>query len=130
MTNPGLSHAEVSRLQRQYGPNVLQEERRPNHVVALLLRFRNPLVIVLLIAASLSLAFGERVSFFIIVGIVCTSVLLDFTNTYRSELAAEKLRDRVRVRVRVRRAGKEHLVAVRDIVPGDIVLLNAGGVVP
>ncbi len=126
----GLSHAEVIQLRKQFGPNVLQEERRPSRVLAFLLRFKNPLVIVLLIAATLSLVFGERINFFIIVVIVFTSVILDFVNTFRSEQAAEKLRDRVRVKIRVRRAGKDHLLLASDLVPGDIVLLNAGSVVP
>lgn len=130
MRQHGLTHQQVLQLQKQFGPNVLQEERRPSRVLAFLLRFKNPLVIVLLIAASLSLAFGEPTSFFIIVAIVLTSVVLDFVNTFRSEQAAEKLRDRVRVKVRVLRSNAEHSIAVRDIVPGDIILLKAGSVIP
>ena len=130
MRQHGLSHRDVLRLQQQFGPNVIQEERRPNRLLAFLLRFKNPLVIVLLIAATLSLAFGEATSFFIIVTIVLASVFLDFINTFRSEQAAEKLRDRVRVKAHVIRSGAEHQVTVREIVPGDIVLLKAGSVIP
>lgn len=126
----GLAYAEARRLYKEYGPNILQEERRPNRVLAFLLRFKNPLIIVLLIAATLSLLFGERVNFFIIVAIVLASVVLDFVNTYRSEIAAAKLRDRVRVRVKVRRGGTEHSLFAHDLVPGDVVLLSAGKIVP
>jgi P-type Mg2+ transporter len=130
MTQHGLSHSEVAQLQKQYGPNILQEDRRPNPVLAFLSRFKNPLIIVLLIAATLSYAFGERMSFYLIVSIVLTSVVLDYVNTYRSEQAAEKLRDRVRVRVHVVRDGKQHSLPVSSLVPGDIVLLSAGSIVP
>jgi Mg2+-importing ATPase len=127
----GLSFRDVKKLQRQYGLNILQEDHRKNKaLLALLARFKNPLVIILLLAASLSLFFGDRASFFIIIAIVALSVGLDFLNTYRSERAAEALKDKVRVKAHVIREGSEHLVAVSELVPGDIVLLSAGKVIP
>jgi Mg2+-importing ATPase len=127
----GLSFRSVKKLQRQYGPNTLQDDNSKNKaLLAFLARFKNPLVIILLIAASLSLFFGDKASFFIIVAIVALSVGLDFANTYRSQQAAEALKDRVRVKAHVIREGKEHLVAVSELVPGDIVLLSAGKVIP
>jgi len=127
----GLSFRSVKKLQRQYGPNTLQDDSSRNKaLLAFLARFKNPLVIILLLAASLSLFFGDKASFFIIVTIVALSVGLDFLNTYRSQQAAEALKDRVRVKAHVMREGKEHLVAVNELVPGDIVLLSAGKVIP
>jgi Mg2+-importing ATPase len=127
----GLSFRSVKKLQRQYGPNTLQDDNGNNKaLLAFLARFKNPLVIILLLAASLSLFFGDKASFFIIVAIVALSVGLDFLNTYRSQQAAEALKDRVRVKAHVMREGKEHLVAVGELVPGDIVLLSAGKVIP
>lgn len=129
--NTGLSFREARLLQNQYGANVLQEETgRNKSVVAFLARFKNPLVIVLLIAATLSIFFGDKASFFIIVTIVLLSVALDFMNTFRSEKAAEALKEKVRVKARVVRGGEEHLIAVSELVPGDIVLLSAGKVIP
>jgi len=87
-------------------------------------------VIILLLAAFLSLFFGDKASFFIIVAIVALSVGLDFGNTYRSEKAAEALKDKVRVKAHVIREGKEHIILVGELVPGDIVLLTAGKVIP
>jgi Mg2+-importing ATPase len=127
----GLSFRSVKKLQRQYGPNTLQGDNGKNKaLLAFLARFKNPLVIILLLAASLSLFFGDKASFFIIITIVALSVGLDFLNTYRSQRAAEALKDRVRVKAHVMREGKEHLVAVSELVPGDIVLLSAGKVIP
>jgi len=127
----GLTHKDVKRLRLKYGPNVLQDNHNKNRaLLAFLARFKNPLVIILLLAATLSLFFGDKASFFIIVAIVAVSVGLDFTNTYRSEKAAEALKDKVRVKVHVIRDRKEHIVSVSDLVPGDIVLLSAGKVIP
>ena len=127
----GLTFRNVKKLQQQYGLNILQDNHTKNRaLLALLARFKNPLVIILLLAATLSLFFGDKASFFIIVTIVVLSVGLDFFNTYRSEKAAEALKDKVRVKAHVIREGKEHLIAVSELVPGDIVLLSAGKVIP
>jgi Mg2+-importing ATPase len=127
----GLSFREVKQLRLQYGLNILQDDANRNKaLLAFLARFKNPLVIILLLAASLSLFFGDKTSFFIITAIVLLSVGLDFLNTYRSQQAADALKNKVRVRAHVIREKKEHLVAVSDLVPGDIVLLSAGKVVP
>jgi len=127
----GLSFATVKQLRGKYGPNTLQEDNGRNKaLLAFLARFKNPLIIILLLAASLSLFFGDRGSFFIITTIIVLSVGLDFLNTYRSQKAAQALKDRVRVKARVRREGHERLVAVGELVPGDIVLLSAGKVIP
>ncbi len=127
----GLGWSEVKRLQLQYGPNSFDDGNDQNHaLLSLLARFKNPLVIILLIAASLSLFFGDKASFFIIVVIIGLSVSLDFINSYRSGRAAEALKDQVRVKVQVRRQGEVVDISVAQLVPGDIVLLQAGRVVP
>ena len=127
----GLTFRSVKKLQKQYGPNVLQDtNNRSKALIAFLARFKNPLVIILLLAATLSFFFGDKASFFIIIAIVALSVGLDFFNTYRSEQAAEALKDKVRVKAHVIREGKEHIVSVSELVPGDIVLLSAGKVIP
>lgn len=127
----GLSSRKVRALQKQYGLNTfIQGPRRSRAAMALLARFKNPLVVILLIAATISLFFGDKASFFIIATIVLLSVGLDFFNTYRSEQAAEALKNKVRVRATVVRGGHEKQVAVSELVPGDIVRLIAGRVVP
>ena len=126
-----LSSKDVKKLQQQYGPNTLQVGSGKNKaVLAFLARFKNPLVIILLFAATLSLFFGDKASFFIISTIILLSVVLDFINTYRSQKAAEALKDKVRVKSLVIRGGKEQLVMVSELVPGDIVILSAGKIVP
>lgn len=127
----GLSIKEVRKLRRQYGFNTLEGEQvRHRAIKAFLVRFKNPLVIILIFAATLSLFFGDKASFFIIITIVFLSVTLDFVNTYRSEKAADALKNKVRVRVSVIRSGKEHVISAISLVPGDIVKLAAGKIIP
>jgi Mg2+-importing ATPase len=127
----GLFLRDVKRLRRRYGDNSLQDETgKSRALLALLSRFKNPLVIILLLAASLSLFFGDDASFFIIISIVFLSVGLDFLNTYRSQKAAEELKDKVKVTVNVFREGKEYEISALELVPGDIVKLSAGKVIP
>ncbi len=126
----GLSLGEVKKRQLSYGPNSLQDEMKNSAARALLARFKNPLVIILLLAASLSLFFGDKGSFVIIVVIVLLSVGLDFFNTFRSQKAAEELKEKVRVKVQVIRGGQTHHIAASELVPGDVVVLAAGKIVP
>lgn len=132
MVNPrGLSLHKVKQLREEYGANTLQDTAQHDRLLpALVARFRNPLVVILLFAATLSLFFGDKPSFFIIVAIVSLSVGLDLLNTHRSEVAAEALKDKVRVKVQVIRAGKTHFIPASELVPGDIINLSAGKVVP
>lgn len=126
----GLTLKEVKRRRSQYGPNALQDKNKNTAVRALFARFKNPLVIILLFAASLSLFFGDKSSFIIITTIVLLSIGLDFVNTFRSQKAADELRAKVRVGVTVVRAGTSHVIPAVQLVPGDIVVLAAGKVVP
>jgi Mg2+-importing ATPase len=127
----GLSFTEVKERRLKYGSNTLQDESGQGSAIkALLARFMNPLIVILLIAASLSLFFGDKASFFIIVTVVGLSVGLDFINTYRSQKAAEELKEKVRVKVQVRREGRDLFIPATELVPGDIVLLAAGKIIP
>ena len=89
-----------------------------------------PLVIILLAASALSAFTGDVTSFFIIVVIVVMSVSLDFVQEYRAGQAAERLRQSVAVRAHVLRDGQPREMPVAELVPGDVVLLSAGDLVP
>ena len=93
-------------------------------------RFRNPLVIILLVASAISASTGEVTNFLIISCIVLLSVTLDFVQEYRANAAAEKLRQSVAVRTRVLRDGKSQEIAVSEVVPGDVAELAAGDLIP
>jgi Mg2+-importing ATPase len=126
----GLSSAEVSARRLRYGPNTLEERRRLSLPLKFLSRFRNPLVIILLVAAAISALTGDLTSFIIISTIVLMSAVLDTVQEYRAEEAAEALKVSVALKERVLRDGQEVTVLGQDLVPGDVVLLAAGDLVP
>ena len=102
----GLNSAEAAARLTQFGPNLIRGERKRALVLQFLTKFRNPLVIILLIASALSAFTGDVASFFIIGTIVIISVTLDFVQEYRAGQAAERLRQSVAVRGQVLRDGK------------------------
>ncbi len=126
----GLSDHEAEQRLKQYGPNVLVAEKRLPGILVFLANFKNPLVVVLIMAAVLSAFFGDLNSFVIIVSIVVISALLDFVNTYRSEKAAMSLKEKVRVLAKVMRSKQWVELPLADIVPGDLIKLEAGKLVP
>src|ERR1039458_10292653 len=129
--NPnGLSNAEATTRQAQFGPNVIHGERKRAVVLQFLSKFLNPLVIILLVASAVSGATGDKASFFIISAIVLISVTLDFVQEHRAGQAAERLRDSVAVRGRVLREGSTIDIPFADIVPGDVATLAAGDMIP
>jgi Mg2+-importing ATPase len=129
-TLDGLSSAEALRRLREVGPNEPTPVRRRRTLVALARLFANPLVLILLAAAAASAALGDVVNAAIIVVMVLLSVTLNFVQTYRSERAAEQLREQVVPRATVRRDGAWIDIPRSDVVPGDVLRLGAGDRVP
>ena len=126
----GLAEAQARTRLAQYGPNVVLRGRRHFVVVEYLLHFRNPLVL-LLIAASSILGFtGETTSMAIILAIVVASVTLDFVQEHRAEQSLARLQATIAATAAVVRDRTRRDIPVAQIVPGDLVLLAAGDVVP
>ncbi|HVO48382.1 MAG TPA: magnesium-translocating P-type ATPase [Steroidobacteraceae bacterium] len=130
MLPAGLASSEAQARLDRYGANVIAGKGRRTALVQLLSRFRNPLVLILLAASAISAATGQLTSFAIILGVIIVSVLLDFVQEFRATRVAEKLRQSVAVRAAVLRDGRVRQAPVATIVPGDIVVLSAGDLVP
>jgi Mg2+-importing ATPase len=126
----GLSSSDARNRLARFGSNTLESRPHYSLLLKVLGRFRNPLVLVLLFAASISAATGDPVSFGIISTMVLLSVLFDSIQEYRAEQAAEGLRVSVALREQVLRDGHEVTIPAQEIVPGDVVLLAAGDLVP
>ncbi len=128
-TAQGLSTSQAAQELLRHGPNRLSARKR---VLALqfLLHFRNPLVLVLMAASAISALTGEGPGSIIIALVVLLSVTLDFTQEYRAGRAAERLASQVAVTATAMRDGAQRQVPVSDLVPGDVVLLSAGCLVP
>jgi P-type Mg2+ transporter len=126
----GLTTAQARELTRKFGPNTARDVPRPSIALALLRRFRSPLVVILLCASAASAFTGDVASFVIIVTMVALSVTIDFVQEHRASRAAEALLHRVQVRATVVRDGASVSLPVARLVPGDAVLLSPGCVVP
>lgn len=123
------SDAAVARI-IEFGRNDAAATKQVPLWLQFLARFRNPLVIILLVASGLSAASGDVASFLIVVSIVTVSISLDFIQESRAQSAVEALRRSVAVTARVLRDGKPCDLPVDQVVPGDIVELIAGDLVP
>ena len=126
----GLTSKEASKRLAESGPNELASVHRTRTLVQILLLFANPLVIILLIASLISALLGEVINAAIIVVMVLMSVALNFFQTYRSERAAARLREQVAPTAIALRDGEWREIPRRAIVPGDVVRLVAGDLVP
>jgi Mg2+-importing ATPase len=126
----GLSSGEAAARLDRFGPNRIDDKTRPRLIVDLLKRFKNPLVLVLLLAAAIAGATGDVASFTIIATVVTLSVLLDFVQERRAQSAADKLRDRVALASNALRDGRIQQVKAAALVPGDVLSLCAGDLIP
>ena len=126
----GLDAGEVRQRLAQYGPNTAADTKRTPPWLQFLGRFRNPLVIILLVASGMSAVAGDVTSFLIVVTIVALSMVLDFVQEFRAHNAIDALRRSVAIRAAVRRDGATVSLPVDQLVPGDIVELIAGDLVP
>jgi P-type Mg2+ transporter len=126
----GLSQSEAEARLRRFGPNSLVRESRWAVFFQLFHLFLNPLVIILLIASGITLVMGENVNAVIIIAIVLMSILLNFYQEFQARHAAETLKKQVASTAAVLRDGKEQELPPAELVPGDIIIINAGDRVP
>ena len=126
----GLSTAQAAAHRERSGPNDISHIRKRPVILQFLGHFKNLLVIILLFAATISVFVGDITDAAIIFIIVIASVTLDFFQEYKAENAAELLRQKILTKASVTRDGKEEELPITDLVPGDIVHLAAGDIVP
>jgi len=125
----GLSSAEVTARRTRWGANVVASHRA-RLLPVLWHQLRSPLLALLLAAALASYFVGERNDAVIIAVIVGLSVGLGFVNEYRAEKAAEALHDQIHHQSTVLRDGRAVSIDVTELVPGDVVKLQLGDIVP
>ncbi|MCQ4347402.1 HAD-IC family P-type ATPase [Pseudomonas stutzeri] len=126
----GLSAEEAARRLAEHGPNRLPEVRGPNWLQRLLHQFHNLLIYVLLAAALLVGLLGEWLDCLVIVGVVLINALVGFIQEGKAEQAMRSIRQLLTLDSRTRRGGLTSLLPAEQLVPGDIVLLEAGDRVP
>ncbi len=129
-TSTGLSAAEASTRLQAVGANVLKPRRRDSAWRSLLAQFTSPLVLILVFAATVSALVGEWTDAAIVVAIVVASAGLSFGQEYSASRAVEELRAQAAIKASVLRDGAARSVPVEELVPGDVVLLAAGSLIP
>jgi Mg2+-importing ATPase len=126
----GLSSDRAAAQLALVGTNNVEDAVRLSALRLLLRQFESPLVLILAFAAAISLALQQWVDAAIVLAIVLGSSLLSFFQEYRASTAVEELKKRLTLMCRVVRDGVEQSVPVSTIVPGDLILLSAGNLIP
>ena len=126
----GLTRSEAVDRQKKFGQNRLLPATQRAVLLQFLVHFRNPLVIILLVASGISALSGDVTGAILIGLIVLMSVTLDFVQAYRAGRAAAQLALQVAVTAMVVRDGTLAEIPVFDLVPGDVVMLSAGNLIP
>ncbi|MFN0315486.1 MAG: magnesium-translocating P-type ATPase [Burkholderiales bacterium] len=126
----GLSAVEGRKRLAIFGPNALKPHSRTPAVRLFLRQFSSPLVLILVFAAGVSLFVQDWTDAAIIAAILLASGVLSFLQEYSADQAVEKLRTLIAHRVNVLRDGTEILIDAKEIVPGDVIALRAGSLIP
>jgi Mg2+-importing ATPase len=130
-TSPdGLTGAAAQQRLAQYGPNTLKTKESIGAARLFLEQFKSPIILILLVATGVSAALGDWIDSVIIFLIVLASAVLSFFQEYSASHAVEELRAQVQVKVNALRDGATQAVPAEEIVPGDVVLLSAGSLIP
>ena len=129
-SSDGLSTEEAEKRIEQYGRNELDHRRVRPPVVSFLMLLAGPLNLVLIAAGVVSAFFGETSGAIIIGVMVLTSAVLEFVQEYTSEQAAQRLARQVAVTATVLRDGAPTEIRMAEVVPGDVVYLSVGDIIP
>lgn len=126
----GLSVEDAARRLAEYGPNQLESPSKPSRLNIFLSQFKEYLILVLIFAAVISFVAGEATNAYVILGIVLLVAVIGFFQEYKAERAMEALREMMAPEADVFRDGKISSLPAVDLVPGDVVYLEAGDKVP
>ncbi|MEZ5489003.1 MAG: cation-transporting P-type ATPase [Gammaproteobacteria bacterium] len=129
-TADGLSHAEAAKRLAEYGPNRLPEAARRSGIMRFLMQFHHILIYVLLGAAVITAMLGHWIDTGVILAVVAANAVIGFIQEGKAEKAMDAIRHMLAPRANVIREGKRHSTEGEALVPGDIVLLEAGDKVP
>ena len=128
--NEGLNEQEIKNRLKIYGYNIIAEEKKTNHFLKLLDILKSPLNLLLLALAAVSFFVGDIKAFSIIILMVFLSVILNFYQETKAAVAADKLKEIIHSKTTVIRNNVKKEIFTRNIVPGDIVCLYSGVIIP
>jgi Ca2+-transporting ATPase len=126
----GLAASAIPALLQQHGPNELIQQDRRSRIAILLAQFKDIMIIILAIAAGISFAAGDAIDGFVILAIIIGNAIMGYIQENKAEESIAMLRKMASGKALVLRDGKKTEIETKDIVPGDVVHLEAGNVVP
>ena len=126
----GLSNAEASQRLETHGPNRLPEPPKRSALVRFLLHFNNVLIYVLMASAGITVVLGHLFDSAVILAVVIANAIIGYVQEGKAEKAMAAIHRILALRAAVLRNGERHSVAGESLVPGDVVLLEAGDKVP
>jgi P-type Mg2+ transporter len=126
----GLKRADAAQRLKKYGPNTIRAQQQATALRLLLGQFKSPLVLILIFAAIVSGIVNEWVDASIVLAIVLSTTILGFVQEYTASNAVEKLRSQVTIKSSILRGGKPMVLPSEQVVPGDVVSLSAGSLIP
>jgi P-type Mg2+ transporter len=126
----GLQQTDADERLKRYGLNTPKAQQKTTALKLLLSQFKSPLVLILIFASIVSAFVGEWTDAAIVLAVVIGSTMLGFVQEYRANTAVEKLRSQVTIRSSVLRDGKAQVLPSEQVVPGDVILLSAGSLIP
>ncbi len=126
----GLSPSDVAERRKRFGENRIPEEQKVSVWKLLLNQVKSPLIYIILVAAAVSLIMGEMSDFTIIMVVVVTDVILGFFQEFQAQRTYVALKSLIHPTATVLRGGQREEVEIWELVPGDLVILNAGEKAP
>lgn len=126
----GLSDVEVYRRFISEGPNTISDKKEIGIVLEFLSHFKSPLIVILMIAASISLYFGQVTNSIIVGVVILASVCLDFFEEHSASNAAKKLKEKVSATATVIRNGEQQEIKTSEVCSGDVLFLSSGDLIP
>lgn len=126
----GLTKDVIPKRLEKYGPNVLPEGKKTTRIQLFFRQFKSFLILILLFAAGVSFFLHHATDAYIILAAVFINVIVGYFQEGKAERALDALKHVITLEAKVRRGDTEEIIDVKDLVPGDIILLNAGDKIP
>ncbi|RAR47639.1 cation-translocating P-type ATPase [Flavobacterium lacus] len=126
----GLSESDIPKRQQEYGKNEIQETGGRAWWMLFLKQFKSTLILILFLAAVISLFTGHEVDAYLIVAVILINTFIGFLQEWKAEKAVASLKSYLKTSAKVIRDGVKKTVAAAELVPGDIIILEEGDSIP
>ena len=126
----GLSRSEAKKLLDTYGENILEKHKKTPAFLLFLGQFADVMTIILIFATGVSFFMKDWIEALVMMGIIICNAILGFIQEYRTERTIEALREMTALKAHVYRDGQEEVIHTSELVPGDVLYLQSGDIVP